>query len=1377
MIRCGGAMSAGQGRDYYNREYSRGDYYTQDSKEIPGTWSGNGADELGLSGAIQKADFDAVLEGKASAKGRQLVAGEVGTDKHRAAWDFTASPDKSVSVMALVGGDTRIHGAVERANAKAMAELERFAMAKDKDRKLETTGNLVIASFKHESSRKLDPQLHIHNVVMNMTQRSDGKMVAIETREMYASQRMVSAVFHSELAKELKALGYEIEVREKGSIGIKGVPQELCDEFSQRRKDIEQYLDSHGQEGTRASENAAIRTREAKNRDVSREELQNAWRTRANELGIDLDMVKLKAAYRLEHPAATSQMEAQIEKEQAVLSVRHAVDHLAERSAAFHGRDLDTVALRHGMGTCTIDQIREATKKESDLIRVQERNAPSDRFTTSQAIKIEMRNIVLMREGKGTGEAVLRNQPFTSKKPLSADQVRVSQHILNNKDQVIAVEGKAGAGKTYTLEAVTKAAQEQGWNVRGFAPTTGAAASLANAGMETKTIAALIQEKPTSEWSSASQAAYDLAKESLVASQMNLKKAERSSPERIEYLSRQAAWNAQKDSKQLWIVDEAGLMSSKQASSVLEKAREAGAKVVLVGDRLQHSAVEAGKPFAYLQAAGLKAERLDEIRRQLNEPLKAAVVDASEHRTKESVARLEAEGKIREIPGQAERHRAVAQEYMQTPKGQTCLVVAPSNAERRDLNRLIREELIQAGSVERASLKAEIRVAKGWTNAEKRDVNSYQVGDHIRVTNPSKVYQVSKGEEGRVVSVDPEQRAVQLEMSDGRTVSFNPERFKGVEASTLEERRFAVGDQIQYREAMKPEGSKLQVGQTRITNGETGTIRSLDRESRKALVQMESGRTVSLDLARAQPVDHAYAVTSHSSQGKTVDRALVVADTKHSAQLVNHQQYYVSISRARHEAVVFTDSRADLAVAVSRDAGKSSALELVGQSREASNPGRQQVVDMDKPVLSREDLQTMTRTGPPVIFSNPKDKENSYGRTEFGSGVEHREGREPGREPRGWEGERVGAAGVSGKPLGTRAAAGHEQPGGRADRAVPSAADRGHDVAVRAIHGGGGGQGPAPDRRHLEPGRADRRGIEEGKRLAGSGGAEHPNHREQRGLQHQETGSGQRHGRDLGAGAGELRRRIEPGHAGAGPGERQGGLRADVGHARTSLQQSLHAAMDQSGPVRGGDGRDPHLALAQPGAAAGAAERNRAAVEAAAALRPASEAERRLAAIQQDGRIMAMDQQLKSLEQQKGQVLSQGLAPDQVRAAVQGIERQAEGVKQQLGQELKAMEPRLQAAAQDLAKVAQELNQPPPRIAMVGLKAEGARAASEFVKAASVAQQALQTAMTAGGGSQETQKAIAAMKAAIEAGQALSNPVSLAKTAVQVAKNAIVMER
>ena len=138
---------------------------------------------------------------------------------------------------------------------------------------------------------------------------------------------------------------------------------------------------------------------------------------------------------------------------------------------------------------------------------------------------------------------------------------------------------------------------------------------------------------------------------------------------------------------------------------------------------------------------------------------------------------------------------------------------------------------------------------------------------------------------------------------------------------------------------------------------------------------------------------------------------------------------------------------------------------------------------------------------------------------------------------------------------------------------------------------------------------------------------------------------------------------------------------------------------------------------------------------------------------------MALDQRLKSLEQQKTQVLSQGLSQDQARAAVQGIERQAESVKQQLGQELKTMEMQ------------------PPRISMEGMKAEGARAASEFVKASGVAQQAFHSAMAAGGGNQEIQKTVAAVKAAIEAAQALSNPVSLAKTAVHVAKHVITMER
>jgi len=205
MIRASGALTSSQGRDYYEREYVTGDYYTEDAHAVRGQWSGLGAQELGLEGEVDKGVFESVLEGKDGSGKLQLIPGEVGTGKRRAGWDFTCSPEKSISIMALVGGDPGIVEDVKAANAKAMVELERFALAKDRDRMLETTGNLVIASFKHETSRKLDPQLHIHNVVMNMTRRGDGKFVALETREMFAAQSFVKHVFHADLAQRLTA--------------------------------------------------------------------------------------------------------------------------------------------------------------------------------------------------------------------------------------------------------------------------------------------------------------------------------------------------------------------------------------------------------------------------------------------------------------------------------------------------------------------------------------------------------------------------------------------------------------------------------------------------------------------------------------------------------------------------------------------------------------------------------------------------------------------------------------------------------------------------------------------------------------------------------------------------------------------------------------------------------------------------------------------------------------------------------------------------------------------------------------------------------------------------------------------------------------------
>lgn len=954
------AMSAAQGQTYYQNEYQPGDYYARDTgANGAGQWSGQLADQLGLYGAVREVDFSAVLEGRTGAGQEQVIPDppKGAKGEHRAAWDFTCSPDKSVSVMALVGGDTAIVDDVREANSAALRELERYAMAKDSNRAFETTGNLVIASFLHDTSRRLDPQLHIHNVIQNMTRRSDGKLVALETREMYRAQALATAVFRAVLAQKLQARGYEVEIAKDGNVSIKGVSRELCDEFSKRRRqDIEPYLAAHGQEGAGAAQRAATSTRRAKQHDVDRDAIQGAWTALARERGANLEAVRAEPASRA-HILSTDPL---TRGDQALQSLHHAMEHLSERKAVFQGRELWIEALKHGMGKVTIEDLKAAAEHERDLIVVEEHGVPSGRMTTRRAIELERRNVALMREGQGAGFAILGGRQLETSKPLSEGQRAVAEHILTSTDQVLACEGKAGAGKTFTLAEVVTNAKRAGYEVRGFAPTSGAVKNLreiattkrahqtlTDVGLDVRTIAAL-----------------------------------------------EHAQDVSTNPRQLWIVDEAGLMSSTAARVVLERARAVGAKVVLIGDRLQHSAVEAGKPFAYLQDAGLQAVRLDEIQRQARpaqaihraaeaaqagrweeaaralagrkgaplpelehaaqaikdgrhheareilaaraeeaRALETAVKEASQGRSAEAVAQLDQAGKVLELKDRAERHRAVAADYMRTPADQSCIVVAPSNAERRDLNRLIREELIKAGQVEKESHKAEIRVNKGLTRAELKDAKNYDVGDCVRFRTTSNKYGIERGAEARVLSIDRARNLVHIKSADGQRASFNPARYHA-EVSSIDSRRFAVGDRIQYREPTQPEGAKLKGDGFRIANGDVGTIRSLDRDTGRAVVELEgSKRRVELDLSKAQPIDHAYALTSHAAQGRTVDRALLVIDTEHSRELVNRAQFYVGASRAALEARVYTNDKAQLAQAVSREAGKSSALELFGKTQ------------------------------------------------------------------------------------------------------------------------------------------------------------------------------------------------------------------------------------------------------------------------------------------------------------------------------------------------------------------------------------------------------------------------------------------------------------
>ena len=221
---------------------------------------------------------------------------------HRPGRDLTFSAPKSVSLAALVGGDERVTEVHDRAVGKALDWFERnVAETRMKD---PATGDIirrgsqktVIATFRHDTSRNLDPALHTHSVIANMVQGPDDRWRSLSNERLYASKMLLGALYRSELARGLMKLGYEVEkTHADGRFEIAGVSRRVIEAFSTRRAEIEAAVaertpegaaGTRGAAGQRLAERAALMTRAAK-RDMDREELMDAWKRQAADLGLD----------------------------------------------------------------------------------------------------------------------------------------------------------------------------------------------------------------------------------------------------------------------------------------------------------------------------------------------------------------------------------------------------------------------------------------------------------------------------------------------------------------------------------------------------------------------------------------------------------------------------------------------------------------------------------------------------------------------------------------------------------------------------------------------------------------------------------------------------------------------------------------------------------------------------------------------------------------------------------------------------------------------------------------------------------------------------------------------------------------------------------
>ncbi len=887
MLTISKPLSASQVRTYHEREFAseRQNYWSRD-QQGHSEWQGKLAERWGLEGAVGNEHFARLTEGQHPHTQEQLVrhrvsktyegkfGKEVTSVEHRAGWDATFSAPKSVSLTALVGGDERVRQAHRESVRVALGELERYTQARIGNvHAPETTGKFVAATFEHDTARPVDgyaaPQLHTHAVIFNVTERDNGQTRALQPQELFASQRYATSVYRSELAMRLQGLGYELERGKHGQPEIKGYTKEYLEASSPRREQIKDHLREMGIDGAGAAQVAAHRTRDSKEL-LSPEQVLERHRELAAQYGHQADKVVAEARAREQRHVYEPDRVAQ-------QAVTYARDHLFERSAVLDRRDLLEAALSRGMGETTYAHIQQefAQRAARGEFRTVDHAGAGQQYTTAAMLRMEREIVARMQEGnqRGANDLMLvgshiRVATEARHPELNASQRQVVNDIFLSREKMVGLDGIAGAGKTTTLAVIREGAEAQGYKVEGFAPTSRAAQKLADAGMETSTL------------------------------QKHLARGQQ--PDTGE--------------RRLYVLDESSLASTKQMQEFVNRLHP-NDRVLLVGDRRQHEAVEAGRPFAQLQDAGMKTVKLEEIVRQKDPELKQVVEQLAHGEVREAVQSLERQGRVHEIRGREERIAAIAKEYAKSPEG--TLVVSPDNRSRVEINLAIRAEMQERGFVSKDEHRVEALVPRqDLTGPERTWAARYEFNDVVRYARASKETGMERGEYARIKRVDADKNLLTVVRADGSELIYDPRRQQGVSVYREEPRIFAEGDRIQFT---------APANDLKVANRELGTVEAINADGQMRL-KMDGGRDLRLDPREHPHLDHGYAVTSHSSQGQTAERVLIHVDTELAAKdLLNSRMAYVAVSRGAHDAQVYTNDRAKLPEVLAHEVSHESA--------------------------------------------------------------------------------------------------------------------------------------------------------------------------------------------------------------------------------------------------------------------------------------------------------------------------------------------------------------------------------------------------------------------------------------------------------------------
>ena len=743
------ALSSGQ-LGYYTGGSTN---FIEEGGEAPGLWLGSGAGLLGLHGQVTDEDLAKLFDGFLP-DGTKLVQ-NAGKKDRVPGWSLTFSPPKSVSVLWSQARDARTKRVIEQAHREAirvvLQHLEKTLVVSRTGQAGSgtTSAKLIAAAFEHDTSRELDPLLHTHLLIMNAAVNPDGKTRTIVPRPFYQSKMLLGALYRCQLAKGLM-LGLGLSLyrnvdrygRPLSTFEIEGIPQRILDFFSKRAEQIKQGLADLGMFGAKVKSLLALTTRNPEKNVPPRTELYPRWQAEGQQLGYR------EPAIRQLLPPTQEELRTRY-----VEALDQAVSQITFSKNYFSATELTRRVLESAQ-TMGLNALAVCKNVERDLVRddrfIETGTKRGERiWTTLEVVRLEkkaLESVYALQARRFRGVSDLKLRPILERSyggsktilgrsidvatgtsgafKLDSEQKQAVTYLAKGLESVKLLTGWAGTSKTTVLQATKLALEAEGYTVIGTALSGRAAKSL-----ETKT---------------------GIPSDTIRMRQLQLypgliHRATHHLKQVIRALKGKRTFKRESlriNSRTVLIVDEAGVVGTRDFEMLLTAVKERGGAIIFVGDQWQLPAIERGGMLRSL-ARRIGGAHLSTIRRQKSMGDRDAVQNALVGRPEEVLRHYMAKNQFHILRTAADAAEQVIRDWdrqggTKDPRNHKLTAQTIDDVAKLNL-------MAQARRV----LRGEVKVNRSLTHQDGR----YFVGDRVRFKQPDRKLGIQTGMAGTIVGV------------------------------------------------------------------------------------------------------------------------------------------------------------------------------------------------------------------------------------------------------------------------------------------------------------------------------------------------------------------------------------------------------------------------------------------------------------------------------------------------------------------------------------------------------------------------------------------------------------------------------------------------